>query len=437
MAESGNSTQHTADSQAPWYAGVTRYQWLVLAIASAGWVFDVYEGQIFNITRNQLLADILGVTGKDPAIRKYGDIFLGIFLLGGTVGGLLFGSLADRWGRRPTMVVTILTYSIFSGLTYFADSIWQVGVLRFLVAMGVGGEWAVAASLVAEVFPARARTHAAGIFHATSVIGTWCAALAGLAVGAQWRYAYLIGIVPALLVLWVRASVKEPERWEAMKQKASGGAMRAGSLVELLADSRWRGRALLGMLLAAVGLGSFWAVTVAGQDLTKDLLLRTGAAETDAVEKGKFAYGIVQTIGGGLGLLSFGPMCARWGRRKAFIAIHIAAFLIVPVTCYVPSNYTQMLIVLPVFGFLTLAMHAGYAIYFPELFPTHLRATGSGFCFNGGRVVAASMLFFAGWLKSQPGMDLRHAIAMLGFVFLLGLFVVAFLPETKGKELPE
>ena len=171
----------TSTGTGPWYAGITRYQWLVLVIASVGWIFDVYEGQIFNITRNQMLAEILGSESAD--VKKYGDMFLGIFLLGGTVGGLAAGSLADRFGRRPIMMLTILMYSVFSGLTFFADSLWQVASLRFLVAMGVGGEWAVAASLVAEVFPTRARAQASGIFHASSVLGTWMAALAGMAVG--------------------------------------------------------------------------------------------------------------------------------------------------------------------------------------------------------------------------------------------------------------
>src|SRR5690606_20473329 len=122
---------------------------------------------------------------------------------------------------------------------------------------------------------------------------------------------------------------------------------------------------------------------------------------------GKFAYGIVQAAGGGLGLLAFGPMAVRFGRKRAFYLMHLLAFLIVPVICYVPQTYGQMLALLPVFGFFTLSIHAGYAIYFPELFPNHLRATGTGFCFNGGRLLAASFLIFSGWLKSLPGMDLR------------------------------
>ena len=420
-----------------WYEGVTRYQWIVLLIASAGWIFDVYEGQIFNITRNQMLTEILG--GESADVLKYGDMFLGIFLLGGTVGGLAAGSLADRFGRRPIMILTILMYSVFSGLTYFATELWHVASLRFLVAMGVGGEWAVAASLVAEVFPKRARAQASGIFHASSVIGTWMAALAGMAVAAEWRYAYLIGIIPALLILWVRASVREPEQWQEKKKQSqsSPDSAQLGSFKALLTMRPWSVRALLGMGLAAVGLGTFWAVTVAGQDLARELVTRDGGTPELAAQRAKFAYGIVQTAGGGLGLLSFGPLAARFGRRPTFMAFFLLAFLIVPVTCFVPQTYSQLLWLLPVFGFLTLGMHAGYAVYFPELFPTHLRATGTSFCFNGGRVMAVPVLFFSGWLKAQDGVDLRLAITSLGVLFLLGIVLILFLPETRGADLPE
>ncbi|HZM05567.1 MAG TPA: MFS transporter [Candidatus Saccharimonadales bacterium] len=424
------SDQSTANPQ-PWYAGVTRYQWLILIIASAGWIFDVYEGQIFNITSHQLLQSVLG-TNDPHAISFWNDVFLGVFLLGGATGGLLFGMMADYWGRKPTMVATILMYSIFSGLTFFAHSLWHIGVLRFLVAMGTGGEWAVAASLVAEVFPAHARTHASGIFHATSVSGTWIATATGLIVASQWRYAYLFGILPALLVAWVMASVKEPPRWQKAAEEAPA---QAGSLRELLGDPRWRKRALLGMLLAAIGLGNYWAVHVAGQSLAVNMLVKNGVKLSVALEKGKWAYGFVETVGGLAGLLCFGPLCARIGRKPAFFWSYLAAFLIVPVTCYLPQTFRQLLFIFPIFGFLTLGMHAGYAIYFPELFPTRLRATGTGFCFNVGRVAAASMLVFSGWLKNQ--LELHLAITLLGCFFLLGLVVVHYLPETKGQPLPE
>ncbi len=420
-----------------WYEGITSYEWMVLAIASAGWIFDVYEGQIFNITRNQMLADILGVSGENLDIKKYGDMFLGIFLLGGTFGGLLFGSLADKYGRRPIMMVTILMYSLFSGLTYFATDLWHVGALRFLVAMGVGGEWAVAASLVAEVFPTRARAHASGIFHASSIFGTWMAAIAGIAVAEHWRYAYLIGVIPAFLILIVRWKVKEPEKWRAKREAQKKGEAELGSFKDLLGNRQWNGRAFLGMGLAAVGLGTFWAVTVAGQDLARSMLLASGVAPDVAAGKAKFAYGILQTAGGGLGLLAFGPLSAHFGRRRTFIWMHVIALVVVPITCFVPQSYGQLLFVLPFFGFFTLGMHAGYAVYFPELFPTHLRATGTSFCFNGGRIVAVPVLFFSGWLKSQEGMDFGLAVTLLGTLYIVGVILMAFLPETKGQELPE
>lgn len=422
----------TASSK--WYTGVTRYQWLVLIVASLGWVFDAFEGQLYNITRADMLPDLLQVKGDDPLVKLWGERFLGIFLIGGTLGGWIFSSLADKWGRNPVMALTILCYSLFSGLTYFATEIWHVGALRFLVAMGVGGEWAVGAALVAEVFPKHARERASGIFHATSVMGLWMAAGASLLVGTQWRYAYLLGVIPALLVLWVRISIKEPESWKQAKREK---AARMGSFTELLGDPLWRLRALLGAGLAMVGLATFWGVVVAGQDLAADLLKRLG--DPDWASKSKIAFGFIQTAGAGLGMLAFGPLSARWGRRRTFTIMHLMALMMTPVVCWVPSHfmsYGLLLCLLPVFGFFAQGIHAGYAVYFPELFPTHLRATGAGFCFNTGRILAAPVLI---WLSAfmKSAFDLRLAITCLGGLFLLGLVFLAFLPETKDQDLPE
>lgn len=422
------------DSSGPWYRGITRYEWLVLIIASAGWIFDVYEGQIFNLTRNNLLADILGQPPGSDEVKKYGDWFLGVFLLGGTFGGLLFGSLADRYGRRSIMIWTILMYSVFSGLTYFASELWHVTVLRFLVAMGVGGEWAVAAALVSEVFPKKARAHASSIFHASSVLGTTLASLAAFWVGANWQYAYLIGVLPAILIVWVRASVKEPEKWKRAREEAKTGLGRQGSFRELLTVAPWRRHALGAMALAAVGLGTFWAVTIAGQDLAREMLISEGVDPETASQKAKLAYGLVQTLGGGLGLVLFGPISARIGRRNTFIFFHLAAIAISLITCFLPTNYATLLALLPIFGFFTLGIHAGYAVYFPELFPDRLRATGMSWGFNGGRLLAASLLVLSGNMKEN--MELNIAVARLSGFFLLGIVVMLFLPETKGKELP-
>jgi MFS family permease len=440
-----------------WYSGVTRYQWLVLVVASLGWVFDAFEGQLYNITRADMLPDLLKVPGDHPDVKAWGEKFLGIFLIGGTIGGWIFSSMADKWGRQPVMALTILFYSVFSGMTAFASEIWHVGALRFLVAMGVGGEWAVGAALVAEVFPKEARERASGIFHATSVGGLWLAAAAGLLVGSNWRWAYMIGIIPALLVLWVRISIKEPETWKVAKQEKSD---RMGSFQELLGTPVWRTNAVFGALLAMVGLATFWGVVIAGQDIASDLLKRMRIAdaarvtedvstedrakqlkqrEVDDSAKAKIAFGFIQTAGAGLGMLAFGPMAARWGRRSTFVMMHLAALVMTTVICWVPhyfNSYALLLCLLPIFGFFAQGIHAGYAVYFPELFPTHLRATGAGFCFNTGRILAAPVLIWlSAWMKST--FDLRIAISILGCFFLLGLVFLAFLPETKDQPLPE
>ncbi|HEX4143556.1 MAG TPA: MFS transporter [Pirellulales bacterium] len=418
-----------------WYQDVSRYQWLVLLIASAGWVFDVYEGQIFNTTRADLLGEMIVADSPaehQAAVKSVGDAFLGIFLAGGMVGGVLFGALGDRWGRKPAMILTILMYSVFSGLTYFATSLWQVGALRFLVSMGVGGEWAVGAALVADVFPGRARAQAASVFQASSTLGTWLAGIVALAIGAQWRYGYLVGVLPALLILFIRSRLEEPAAW---KRLESAPSKKKGSLGELFGDPRWRGRVIGGILLATVGLATFWGVTVAGQELAKEFALRGGADPSAASSMGKFAYGLVQATGGGIGLLAFGPVCQVIGRKRAFVLVQLLGMAIVPFACFVPRSYTQLLLVLPFYGAFTLAIHAGYAVYFPELFPARLRALGSSVCFNGGRIVAAFMLPLSGYVKGL--MALPQALSLLSLTFLLGLVVIAFMPETKGRPLPE
>jgi MFS family permease len=437
-----------------WYTGITRYQWIVLAIAAAGWAFDQYESQIYVLTKDQILLDLAGLAGA--ARNRWTDYLNAIFLLGSASGGLLAGTLADRFGRRPLLIATILFYSLFSGVTYFATGLGQLCIIRFLVAMGIGGEWAVGASLVAETFSRRARAYTSGMFHSSSVIGIWMATCVGLAVGANWRYAYLVGILPAFLTFWVLARVHEPEKWQHKADslhKSATESKRLGSFRELLRTPQWRRRALLGCALAGVGLATFWGVMVAGQDLIRDLLVRNvqsqthfayGSPELDqaikdanVVAKTRFAYGFVQTAGSGLGMILFGPISARIGRRAAFIGFHLLSFIYVPIACYAPQTYWQLLIAMPIFGFLTLSFHAGYAIYFPELFPTHLRATGTSFCFNGGRILAAPMLFLSAWLKGSNFIDLRLAVTCFGALFLIGAVIMLYLPETNRQELLE
>src|SRR5437764_5962833 len=176
---SADSTLGDAGASGPWYSGITGYQWLVLVIASLGWIFDVFEGRVLLSSEKQMLADLLATDTSEGTRDFYKYVALASFLIGGAVGGVFFGALADRIGRVRTMVFTILMYSLFTCLTAFSQTWWHVVVLRFLVALGTGGEWAVASALVAEVFPPRARAWSGAIFHGSSIFGTYLAVAAG------------------------------------------------------------------------------------------------------------------------------------------------------------------------------------------------------------------------------------------------------------------
>jgi len=335
------------------------------------------------------------------------------------------------------LAVTILVYSLFSALTALARSSLQVHVLRFLVALGAGGEWAIAAALVAETFPAHARAGASGIFHASSILGSGLASLTGMVFVAagSWRWAFLLGLAPALLVFWIRMSLREPTRWTAARQSAErGGIALAGDLGELFGCEPWRSRAFVGLGLATVGLATYWGIFAWAPELVGIILGdRVPAAERQAM--GSRVYLLMNFTGGLLGLLAFAPLATWRGRRFTFAVYHLGAAIVAPAAFLGAGTYVQALWLLPVMAFFVLGMHAGYAIYFPELFPTRLRATGSSACFNLGRVLGAAILIVRGTLGSALG--LRGAVVAMSGLFWIGLIILIFAPETQGSELPE
>lgn len=405
----------------------------------------------------EIAKELLGSDATEGTKSFYNNISLAMFLLGGAIGGVFFGIVSDRIGRSRTMIFTILMYSAFTCLTAFAWEWWHVAVLRFLVAMGVGGEWAVASSMVAEHFPARARAWSGAIFHASSVFGTFLAVLVGEFIVSNpqlgWRWAFGIGVIPALLTLWIRWKLPDPPATTAPSTDASSPAepfqtvpkgQRAGSLLELF-SSHLR-NVVIGVSLATIGLATFWGVHIYGKNTLKSAKVRSlehsgVSTKTDVAQRllkrSEMVGMFLTTIGGGTGLLAFGPLCSWLGRRRAFAIFHVCGFVIglVLFAGMREASLPAIACVLPVFGFLTLGMHAGYAVYFPELFPKRLRGTGAGFCFNVGRICAAPVLFGSGWAQKQELVSMNQSATVLSFLFLLGLIVLCFAPETKGTEL--
>lgn len=462
-----------------WYEGISRYQWLVLVIGSLGWVFDVFEGQIFVASMRDAMPALLGVNPDDASVGSWNNIAFGFFLLGGALGGVVFGIISDKIGRSKTMILTILFYSLFTCLSAFSQEAWHMVALRFLVAMGVGGEWAVASAMVAEVMPKRSRAVMGSIFHASSVFGTLlAAATVAMLIGNEslnqrlaeagwegWRIGFAIGVLPAFLTLWIRWKLHEPESWQKAQQRAKEDAtQKPGRLLDLFSAENLRAT-IVGVTLATIGLVTFWGIHIYG----KNALLRRAQADAlaaenviapagDASETEKAAFNAAKsaalekhaasikrsemtsmalnTIGGGLGLVLFGWISNLLGRRGAFVFYHVIAFALVMLmfAYLLPNNAspTVLAICLPVFGFFTLGMHAGYAVYFPELYPTRLRGTGAGFCFNMGRLgTAAAFFVFGFWIKMAP----EDQALLLAPLYLAGAVVILFGRETRGTEL--
>jgi MFS family permease len=422
-----------------WRHGVTPYQWLVLFVAWLGWVFDSMDSTIYTLVLQRALHDLLHVPGGGPvaadAIGRYGGIILSIFLIGWAAGGVLFGVLADRFGRTKTLVFTILIYAVFTGMAALSQTWWQLMIFRFLTALGIGGEWAAGASLVAEVWPEEKRAKAAGLLQSAWAAGFLLAAIFNLLLRhCDWRWLFVVGIAPALVALFVRLWVKEPERWvKARAEERESGAGRPGKLAELFAPGLARST-MVGSGLAFVAVFGLWGATNWTPTLVgalPDLQKLDASALTTRVSYAT----MLLNIGALAGYLSFGPLADRWGRRAAFALMCVGSMVMLPITFLAPRAYAQVLCLLPLLGFFNNGIFSGFPIYLPELYPTRIRATGAGFCFNVGRVLASTSPILTGFLVTALG-TFGRAASMVAVVYLVGLFILPFAPETKGQPLP-
>lgn len=514
----------------PWYMLLNRYHWFVLAVCALGWLFDCLDQQLFILARPQAMAALLNpaefeqvplLRGIDKPVKgirsvvqpsiesresrlfwvnTFGDIATSVFIAGWATGGLFFGMLGDRIGRAKTMLITILVYSVCTGLSSLSITVYDFAFYRFLTGLGVGGEFAVGVALVAEVMPTRARTYSLALLQSLSAFGNVSAALINLGLGlaegeglvsSPWRVMFLIGALPALLALVIRRRLKEPEQWQKVSHDGKATKKKLGSYAELFSHPTWRKHAILGLLLACSGVIGLWAVGFYTPDLIRQVqnkpltesvyereiesartagdaarvaeleeiygywkkdkesetpsVLMPVKAKVDAEIKSTLTFyqsmsSIAINVGAFFGMFGFGALSQRIGRKPTFAIGLLAAFFSTIIVFYTLQELWQIFVLVPIMGFCQLSLFGGYAIYFPELFPTYLRSTGTSFCYNVGRFAAAfGPLVKIGLNYAFSGFDqpLRYAGMTMCAVFLVGLFVLPFLPETKGKPLPE
>lgn len=448
---------------------VTFYHWVVVVIASCGWLFDCMDQRIFALAREPAIKELLPaviVPGDETAaqqkkreqvrealVRSWGGWATGIMMIGWATGGIIFGMMSDRWGRVKTMVVTLLVYSGFTGLSGIARTPLEFMGYRFLVGLGVGGMFGAATTLVAESVPSHVRAIALGSLQALSAGGNIIGSLLSTVIQpgqaeflfgqSGWRILFFVGILPAILVVPIVFVLREPERWKEAKRKAresGGGSQHMGSIPDLFRHPTWRRNTLVGVCLGLAGMAGLWGIGFFSPELITNAL--KGREPQSVIDMVRGRATALQDVGAFLGMVVFTIVATSVGRRPAFFF----AFIMCLVTTIFVFNRlhtsTDAYWMLPMMGFAQLSVFGGYSIYFPEIFPTRLRGTGVGFCYNTVRYLAAAfppMLMYLNTMLVNQGVDepFRKAATYLSFVFALGLVALIWAPETKGKPLPE
>ncbi len=448
----------------PWWRALTPYHWFVFLMASLAWLFDCFDQQIFLLFRNDAITSLMAEGTDSTIIKQHGADATMFFVLGWATGGLIFGVLGDKFGRAKMLTLTVLMYSVFTGLSALSQGWFDFALYRFLTGLGVGGVFGLAVALIADTLPDHARAGALGMLQALSAVGNLTAGAVSMWFGNliqsgtlspdwAWKIAFLLGAIPAFMVVFIEVKLKEPEKWVKAREQSRQSNKQMGSYRSLLGEARWRKPALLGMLLCISGVIGLWGIGFFSPELVGDVIsnsLRSqgipDAEISGAAAKWKGINSMVQNTGAFFGMIAFAWAAQKMGRKPAFIIGFIGA-MIATWGFFEFFNGVQDVWMSAVMGFFQLALFAGFAIYLPELFPTRLRSTGTSFCYNVGRFIAASGPFTLGHLQKffAEGADtaeaklvaFRHACQWMSLIFLLGIVAVLFLSETKGKPLPE
>ena len=450
-----------AEDHAPWWKDLTPYHWFVFAMASLAWLFDCLDQQLFILARNFAMQSLLP-PGMDPG--KYGTYATAIFVAGWATGGLIFGAMGDRIGRAKTLTLTVLLYSLFTGLSALSQGWIDFAIYRFITGLGVGGVFGLAVALIADGLPDRSRAGALGTLQALSAVGNITAGLISMWVGGlvasktipldwSWKIMFLIGALPAFLCVFLQMRLKEPEKWVKAREAGRISGAKFGSYMSLFGDARWRGPAIWGMVLSISGVIGLWGIGFFSPELVGPVIENSLRAQNLPVEEIAGAKArwiginsIVQNLGAFVGMLLMSQLAQRAGRKKAF-AIAFVLALLATVGFFQFFNGKSDIWMSAVMGGCQLALFAGFAIYLPELFPTRLRSTGTSFCYNVGRFVAAFGILQTASIKAWASAGattpvekidaFRDAATYMSAIFLLGLVALFFLPETKGRPMPE
>jgi MFS family permease len=433
--------------------GMSGYHWLVIAAGWAGWGFDVFDALLFNFVAPNCIPVLLHLPRGSVVAREATVFWTGaitsILLVGWAAGGVLFGWIGDRIGRKRALFATIALYAVGTAACAAATNIWELVLFRIVASLGIGGEFGLGATLIAETVPEKRRVEAGVIMYTSSPVGLALASLVNYEIAgvwfaaapqSSWRYVFLAGLVPVALALLVRVFIRESEQW-----KAPAGAAVATPL-ELFQPGVWR-LTLSGFIPSVTALLTWWAcnafIPLLGGTLANEHAAVAGLSSDAASalsEAWKARASNLFNFGGLLGSLAAIPLARTLGRRGMFIVYFVFSALALLAT-FGPdlSAGTRLALLLPV-GAGIYGVFAGFSFYLPELFPARLRATGTGFCYNIGRVFAAAGPFVVGSVSAAAGGSsgvIIHTLLWLALVPLAAAVLTPFLViETREHSLP-
>jgi MFS family permease len=431
--------------------GLSRYQWTVLLAAWLGWGFDVFDALLFNYVAPNCVPTLLGLEIGSAAAKQATLFWTGaltsLLLLGWAAGGVLFGMVTDRIGRTRTLMLTMLMYALGTAACAAAPDIWWLAIFRLVASLGIGGEWAAGASMVAEVVPEKRRVEAGALLYTAAPLGLFLATLVNHQVAGvwftdspetSWRIVFLFGLIPALVAFLVRLLVREPARWRAVH-----GSQPQPRLRELFGPDI-RGIVVRGTLMAVVALITWWGcnafIPTVAAGLAQNAAAEAGLdrlATLGLVEHWKTQATGWFNLGGLLGTLLTIPLAKHLGRRPMF-AIYFAASAAAIFATFGLDWPPSVRIALTFFiGLSVFGVFGSFTFYLPELFPTRLRGSGSGFCYNIGRVFAAAGPFVVGAVAARGVDQAMLAISYVALVPLVGLLLIPFAIETRGRPLAD